>query len=217
MPLLEIKQLTKTDGNASLLPKIDLQLTKGQCVVIQCRHDIGHLLLQLLIGSVPPSEGEILFQGKRLNADKSALQQIGILLLDDRLYERLKVKHYLALFNRLYGAGQVVDTVMKQIGLADRADTYCSQLTVSEKRRLQIGRCIIHRPWLVIMEDPEQNVDLESRVIIRNVIEQLTVAGTAVLLTLSFLEDAISLKMKCTALMKTRLQKLKRQRKLTMK
>lgn len=194
MTVLNIQHLTKTEGNSTLLPPIDLQIHKRQCVAIWCRHEIGDVLLRLLTGFTPPSEGRIVLQGHLLSENsKNLMQQIGVLLLDDRLYERLKVKEYLSFFKRLYDADTPLDDVIQQVGLRDKERTRCSQLTVSEKRRLHLGRCIIHRPALVLMEDPEQNVDMESRAIIRRTIEHLTAEGTAVLLTTPFLEDAISM------------------------
>jgi ABC-2 type transport system ATP-binding protein len=194
MAVLDIQQLTKTEGNSTLLPPVDLQIHERQCVAIWCRHEIGKALLHLLAGWAPPSEGRIVLQGQLLSENsKNLMKQVGVFFLDDRLYGRLKVKEYLSFFKRLYGTNTPLDDVIQQVGLRDKKGTRCSRLTFSEKRRLHLARCIIHRPALVLLEDPEHNVDMESRAIIRRTIEYLTDSGTAVLLTTPFLEDAISI------------------------
>ena len=71
---------------------------------------------------------------------------------------------------------------MQSVGLLDKLNVKVEKLSFSEKRRLHIGRVMIHNPDLIILEEPEQNVDIESTVIIRKAIMKMKEQGKAILL-----------------------------------
>jgi len=195
MAILEFQNITKKRGNSTLLAPIHMQIHPGQCCVIQCNSELGNLIIQLIIGQTSASEGSIYFQGKLVDGKTiaSMIPQIGIGFLKDGLYERLTVKQYLQFFQQLYGVKSSFDWVTQQLGLIDKRNVRIEELTYSEQRRLQIARILVHDPVLVILEEPEQNVDLESCILIRSTIAKLKEAGKAILITTAFLENAISI------------------------
>ena len=194
MSILAINQLVKRKGNSLLLPEINLQISSGQCVVLQCNNELGHLLIQLITGTVPASSGDVLFEGSELRHQfKNKSHKIGISLLNEGLYERLKVKDYLQFFKSLYEATASIENILSKVGLLNQQNNKVSTLSFSERKRLQLGKCIIHNPDLLILEEPEQNVDIESHIIIRALISELLNEGKAILITTSYLADAISL------------------------
>ncbi len=194
MVVLTIDHLIKRQGNALLLPEIDLQITSGQCVVIQCNNELGHLLIQLLLGDIPVSSGHVLIEGTNLpQTFKKKAHKIGVSLLNDGLYGRLKVRDSLTFYKNIYQATIPIDEVLHKIGLEDKKNSKISSLTFSEQKRLHLGRTIIHNPVLLIWEEPEQNVDIESHIIIRALLSELLNEGKAILITTSYLANAISL------------------------
>ncbi|CAM4298801.1 LytTR family transcriptional regulator DNA-binding domain-containing protein [Paenibacillus tarimensis] len=194
MSLLTISQLVKRKGNTLLLPEINLEIGSGQCVVIQCNNELGNLLIQLLLGAVPASSGQVLFEAAELRHEfKQKAHKIGISLLNDGIYNGLKVKDYLTFYKDLYGTTDTIDIVLRRIGLLDHRNSRLSTLSFSEQKRLQLGRAIIHNPSFLILEEPEQNVDIESHIIIRALISELRNEGKAILITTSYLADAISI------------------------
>lgn len=191
---LTIERLIKGQGNALLLPEINLQITAGQCIVIQCNNELGRLLIQLLLGEMAASSGQVRFDEVDLPRHfKKLAHKIGVLLLNDGLYERLTVKDSLLFYKRLYRASTSIEDILRKIGLADKQNTRVSQLTFSEQRRLHLGRTVVHDPDLLIWEEPEQNVDIESHIIIRTLLAELRDAGKAILITTAYLADAISI------------------------
>lgn len=75
-----------------------------------------------------------------------------------------------------------MEEVVQYVGLLDKLNVKIEKLSFSEKRRLHIGRVMIHNPDLVILEEPEQNVDTESTIIIRKAIMKMKEQGKAILL-----------------------------------
>ncbi|MDM5157405.1 LytTR family transcriptional regulator DNA-binding domain-containing protein [Bacillus sp. DX1.1] len=187
MALFELKQLGKTNQ----LPTTQLKIEKGQCVVLQCNNHTAKVLHSLIIGAEEASTGSVLFDGEPLR--KQVYSRIGFCFLKDEAYDRLKVKEYFAFLSGLYESNVSVEEVVQYVGLVDKLNIKIEKLTFSEKRRLHIGRVMIHNPDLIIFEEPEQNVDIESTIMIRKAIMKLKEQGKAIFITSAFLSDALSL------------------------
>ncbi|NDI35327.1 LytTR family transcriptional regulator DNA-binding domain-containing protein [Chengkuizengella sediminis] len=192
MSILNIKQLEKNMGNSVLFPAIDLEIHRGEVVAIQCNREVGSKLIQLMIGELPVSSGEILFFSNPLNKNfKSLSKRIGIVFVNENLYERLTAKQYLHFYKQLYEVKIDINPILEQVGLLNKSKVKISRLTFSEKKRLHFARVLVHQPDLIILEEPDQNVDIESRIIIQKVINEFVSQEGAVLITTSYLESAI--------------------------
>lgn len=187
MALLELKQLGKTNQ----LPMVQLEIEKGQCVVLQCNNHTAKILHRIIIGEEEASTGSVLFDGEPIQ--KQVYSRIGFCFLKDEAYDRLKVKEYFAFLSGLYDSNISIEEVIQHVGLLDKMNVKIEKLSFSEKRRLHIGRVIIHNPDLIIFEEPEQNVDIESTIIIRKAIMKMKEQGKAIFITSAFLSDALSL------------------------
>lgn len=195
MSAVQLRHVQKTSGSTVLIPPINLEVSAGQCVAIQCNHEIGHQLLLAMIGQTPISEGSIWIQGEALTPDhtRNIRAKIGIQLLSDTAYERLKVREFLHFYACLYETKPDMELLLQRLGLAEKQNSRVLQLTPSELRRLSIARALVHNPQVLFMEDPEQNVDLETSYIIRNLIPALIEEGKAIVITTMVLEQAISM------------------------
>lgn len=195
MTLLKMEHVQKTSGSTVLIPHIDLEISSGQCVVIQCNHELGSRLIEAITGQISISEGSIFIEEKELKSENSRelRHKIGFQLLSDAAYERLKVREYLEFYARIYGVELDLQGLLRRLGLTEKQNSAIGKMTPSEQRRLVIARALVHNPKLLILEDPEQNVDLETSYIIRNLIPALTQEGKGVLITTMVLEQAVTL------------------------
>ncbi|WP_416829284.1 LytTR family transcriptional regulator DNA-binding domain-containing protein [Ectobacillus polymachus] len=194
MSILQINQIEKSKGNRILFPKIDLELHKGEAVAIQCNNEVGKQLIHMMIGETPISNGEILLEGLPLNVHyKSLSKRVGIFMLDEALYDRLTPKEYLKFFKRLYDVDIETDSVIQKVDLIEKVNTKIIKLSFSEKKRLQLARVLLHQPDLLLMEEPDQNIDIESKIIMQRVLEEFTEQGKAILITTNNFESAISM------------------------
>ncbi|MGG3799143.1 LytTR family transcriptional regulator DNA-binding domain-containing protein [Metabacillus fastidiosus] len=192
MSILTIEKLEKRVGNILFFPKIDLHIKKGEAVAIKCSHEIGKLLIEMIIGKERASDGEISILGLKVRDNyKQLCKKIGILSLNEGMYERLNAVDYLQFFNRLYEGRAEVDAILQKVGLWDRRKQKIEQLSFSERKRLQLARTILHNPDFIIMEEPDQNVDVETKLIIQKMIIELIEKEKAVLITTSNFENAI--------------------------
>lgn len=192
MTIVTIKQLEKRVQNTLLIPAFDLTVRRGETIAIHCNAEIGNTFIKMLIGELPSTSGKIEYEAA-VATKQHLFKHIGLSLQSDALYERLNLKEYLQFFHKLYEAATNVDVILERIGLADKKHLRTGKLSYSEKKRLHFARMLLHNPDLLIMEDPAQNLDIESTIILHRLITELEAEGKALILTTNNLETAISM------------------------
>lgn len=194
MKLLQMKQLEKTIGNTILFPKFDLAIHRNEIIALQCNNEVGKQLIMMMIGASTISNGEVLLEQTVLNKHfKSLSSRIGLSLLDDALYDRLTPREFLSFFKNLHQVNTAIDTLIQEFSLIDKENTKISKLTFSEKKRLHLARAILHQPDVLILEEPDQNIDIESKIILQKVLESHKQQGGAALIITSNYESALSM------------------------
>lgn len=194
MSLLSLKQIKKQNGNTSVFPLFDLHIQPGTVTAIQCHNETGHQLLETIIGREPLSSGSITFSGEVIQSgDKDLFRQLSVVFLKDALYERLSPIEYLSFFKKLYEVDTNIEELLHMFRLYDKKHIHIKRLSFSEKKRLLIARAIVFQPQLLLLEEIDQNIDIESKIIIQQALYDTAVKGTAILMTTSNLENAIML------------------------
>lgn len=192
MSLLQINEISKIKGNISLLPELTLSINAGECVVIQCQNELGLQFIHSVIGKESLSSGSILFEGHPLNHFKTVSQHIAISFLEDGLYSALRVTDYLKFFQAIYHSSVSIEDTMNLLSLDNVKNQAIQKLSFTVQKRVHLARCIIQHPKLIILEEPEQNIDTESQLLIRKAIALLCSQGTAFLITSTHLSNALS-------------------------
>ncbi len=160
--VIEIQELQKViDGQTVVdLPKISVD--PGQIVGIlgPVGSQLG-IIFELLIGQERPTAGRVRISGSDPFQDREQFsRQVGVLFAEDNLYLRQSARENLNFYRRLYNLpGERVDQVLDEIGLADHADSKVEKLSSSLLRRLAFGRAIIHKPKVLLLNEPFSNCD----------------------------------------------------------
>ncbi|MDF2717396.1 MAG: transcriptional regulator [Paenibacillus sp.] len=171
-----------------------IEIVSGQCTVVQCNHDVGRSLIRSILGESTSSGCRVAYRGKLLSlSDPAAAKQVGFCGLDEGLYERLKVREYVLFWAELYEIRCSVGELLSRVGLEGKAHERIARLSYSEKRLLGFARSILHDPELIIWEEPEQNLDLDSCMLVRRLIDGLIRGDKAMLVTCSTLEQSLSI------------------------
>jgi ABC-type multidrug transport system ATPase subunit len=113
---------------------------------------------------VPPRRGAVFYRGAppRLG-DEGFRRKIGWAGHDPGLYGRLSVRENLALFGALYGVpASRVEEVMASLELGDRSEVRVAALSAGWKRRVAVGRALLHEPELLLLDEPYANLDDEA-------------------------------------------------------
>ncbi len=187
-------------GAREVLKGLDLQVSSGEIYGLLGPNGAGKTtLIRAICGRVRPLGGSITIAGRPVS--RKSLRQIGLVPQEIALYPHLTIGENLEVLGRLSGLSHAATrsaigwaTEAANLGghLADRVDI----LSGGWKRRANIAAAILHRPALLILDEPTVGVDVDARNALHDVILQLSHAGMGVLLTTHDLDQAETL---CTS------------------
>jgi ABC-2 type transport system ATP-binding protein len=152
--------------------------------------------ISMIAGLLEPDAGLVVVDGQRVTTRTvRARAAIGLVPQELAVYPDLTGRENLDFFGKLYGlSGRAlsarVDEVLETIGLTDRARDLTGEFSGGMQRRLNIGVGLLHRPKLLILDEPTVGVDPQSRHAILESVENLAGEGMAVLYTTHYMEEA---------------------------
>lgn len=142
------------------------------------------VIFELLTGQEHPTAGTISISKVDPYHDREVFsRQVGVLFAEDNLYFRQSVRANLDFYRRLYQLpAERVEEVLMAVGLADQADTRVEKLSPSLLRRLAFGRAILHKPPVLLLDQPFRKCDLSSVSLISKQIQEQAQGGSTVLI-----------------------------------
>ena len=166
-PLLVARGLRRSFGRVRVLHDLDLTLAPGEAIAVAGPNGAGKsTLLRLMAGLMRPSAGEVRVLGRPLvAADPDARRAIGLLSHHSLLYDDLTLAENLAFAARLYGLPRPVDAAraaLEGAGLAARADDTPRRLSRGLLQRAAIARALLHRPRVLLLDEPFTALDAGS-------------------------------------------------------
>ena len=195
--VLECFDLRKRFGEVEAVRGVSFWIGEGETYGLLGPNGAGKTTtISIVCGLLEPDSGEVVVAGDRLTprsvAEKAA---IGYVPQELAIYPDLSARENLGFFARLYGlttdvARHRVDEVLEVIGLTDRASEQTKNFSGGMQRRLNIGIGLLHRPRLLILDEPTVGVDPQSRNAILESVERLSGEGMAVLYTTHYMEEA---------------------------
>jgi ABC-2 type transport system ATP-binding protein len=192
---LAISALAKRFGQVKALDGVSLELRGGECLGLLGPNGAGKsTLIRSIVGRVIPSSGSVSVFG-HLAGSPAARRVLGWIPQELALYPRLSCTENLTAFGRYYGLSgrtlaQSVTASLEWAALTDRAGDLAKNLSGGMKRRLNMAAGIIHRPKIVLMDEPTVGVDPQSRNRIFEMIEALRAEGSAIIYTTHYMEEA---------------------------
>ncbi len=164
-PLLQAQNLERHFGAARALRGVSLSVTSGECHLVVGPNGAGKTtLLRVLAGLARPSAGTVTIDGAPAR-EPEARRRIGLLSHQSQLYHDLTAVENLAFAARLYGLGdpiRVARAGLAAMGLTDRADEPVRRLSRGMVQRVAIARALLHRPGLLLLDEPFTGLDQQS-------------------------------------------------------
>jgi ABC-2 type transport system ATP-binding protein len=195
MNVLSVTNATKSFGAVKALDGASLDLRKGELLALLGPNGAGKTtLLRAIAGRVRLDGGEIRLFGEPI-ADGRVAAVLGIVPQEIALYPLLTARENLAAFGELHGLKgadlkRQIAWALDRTGLADRASEPVKQFSGGMKRRLNIACGVLHRPRVVLLDEPTVGVDPQSRDRIYDMLSDLAAEGVSLLLTTHHLEEA---------------------------
>lgn len=196
MNAIEIKELTKKFGDLTAVNRVNLNIKKGEIFGLLGPNGAGKsTTINMLVGLLNPNKGEILIDGKSIKTSPNQIKsKIGIVPQYLAIYEELTAYENVKFFGSLYGIKgeklkEHVDYALGFTGLKDAGKKLPKDFSGGMKRRLNIACGIVHKPEIVIMDEPTVGIDPQSRNHILESVIELNKQGTTVIYTSHYMEE----------------------------
>ena len=186
------KQLKAVDG-------ISLTIEKGEFFGLLGPNGAGKsTLINMMAGLVKPSDGSISVMGFNVNKEyQEARHSVGIvpqeLVFDPFFNVREMLRFQAGYFGKDKSNDKWVDEVIERLDLTDKATTNMRKLSGGMKRRALIAQALVHRPPVIVLDEPTAGVDVELRQKLWSFIKELNDEGHTIVLTTHYLEEAEAL------------------------
>ena len=198
---IEIRGLTKTyDGQGKspakqALTGVDLDIPQGSVFGLLGPNGAGKsTLINILAGLVVKTSGQVTIWG--FDQDRNPRQSrasIGVMPQELNLDPFFTPRGALEVQAGLYGvprAQRRSDEILRLIGLEDKAEAYARTLSGGMRRRLLLGKALVHHPHILVLDEPTAGVDIELRQMLWENVRKLNREGMTIILTTHYLEEA---------------------------
>ncbi len=194
---IRLRGVVKRYGAITAVDGLDLDVPVGTCVGLLGPNGAGKsTTMRLLTAQSIADEGELEVLGFRLPEEsKPARAQCGVSPQLDNLDVTLTVEQNLLVFTHLYRVGRAerraaIEAALELANLVDRRDTRVDKLSGGMRRRLLIARALVHRPQLLLLDEPTVGLDPQVRQELWALIDGLRAEGTTILMSTHYIEEA---------------------------
>jgi lipooligosaccharide transport system ATP-binding protein len=194
---ISLRGIVKHYGDIVAVDGLDLDVPAGTCVGLLGPNGAGKsTTMKMLTAQVIANEGEIEVLGFRLpEQSKVARAEMGVVPQLDNLDTTLTVEQNLRVFAHLYRIGRAdraaaVDRALEIAHLTDRRKAKVDELSGGMRRRLLIARALVHRPRLLLLDEPTVGLDPQIRQELWALIDALRSEGTSILMSTHYIEEA---------------------------
>lgn len=199
IPAIQINNVHKRFGALQALNGIDLTINQGEFFGLLGPNGAGKsTLINILAGLLKPTQGNIAIMGHDVVSDyQAARMSLGVvpqeLVFDPFFNVREMLRFQAGYFGRGRENDAWVDEIIESLGLTDKAHTNMRKLSGGMKRRALIAQALVHKPPVIVLDEPTAGVDVELRQMLWQFIKRLNKDGHTIILTTHYLEEAETL------------------------
>jgi len=199
-PAIRLRGAVKRYGSIAAVAGLDLEVPAGSCVGLLGPNGAGKsTTMRLLTAQAIADEGELEVLGRRLPREsKAARAQMGVVPQMDNLDEALTVEQNLLVFTHLYRVSRgerraAIERALELARLDERRASKVDELSGGMRRRLLIARALVHRPRLLLLDEPTVGLDPQVRQELWALIDRLRGEGVTMLMSTHYIEEAARL------------------------
>jgi ABC-2 type transport system ATP-binding protein len=202
MPAISIQHVSKTyrssRGELQALQDVHFDIEAGEFFGLLGPNGAGKTtLISILAGLSTPTAGRISVLGADVQADyATARRRLGVVpqeLVFDPFFSVREALRFQSGYFGISGNDDWIDELLAGLGLVDKANANMRQLSGGMKRRVLVAQALVHRPPVIVLDEPTAGVDVELRQTLWQFISNLNRQGSTVLLTTHYLEEAEAL------------------------
>ncbi|WP_077563156.1 ABC transporter ATP-binding protein [Polaromonas sp. C04] len=202
MPAISFQSVSKTyslaHGQLKALDRVSFDIEDGEFFGLLGPNGAGKTtLISILAGLSRATGGKVLVQGCDVQADYAqARRKLGVVpqeLVFDPFFSVVEALRIQSGYFGVKNNGAWIDELLASLGLADKADANMRQLSGGMKRRVLVAQALVHKPPVIVLDEPTAGVDVELRQTLWQFVAKLNKQGHTVLLTTHYLEEAEAL------------------------
>ncbi len=195
---IRIEGVTKRFGSVQALAGVDLEIPQGEFFGLLGPNGAGKTtLISALAGLVRPDVGRLAVMGHDVVSEyRAARRQLGVVPQELVFDPFFSVRESLEIQSGYFGIrdnATWIDEILENLDLTSKADTNMRQLSGGMKRRVLVAQALVHRPPVIVLDEPTAGVDVELRQGLWSFVRRLNRDGHTIVLTTHYLEEAESL------------------------
>ena len=197
VPAIQVANLHKKYSEIQAVRGINFDVSQGEIFSLLGPNGAGKsTTISMLSCLLKPSSGDACVMGYSITREPGAVKaRIGVVPQEVALYTDMSARENLAFWGKMYGLrgrmlGERVDETLDTIGLAERQKGRLGSFSGGMKRRVNIGVALLHRPDVLILDEPTVGIDPQSRRHILDAIQALNRQGMTILYTTHYMEEA---------------------------
>lgn len=194
--MLHVNRVRKSFGKTEVVKGVTFSVDQGESFGLLGPNGAGKsTTISMICGLLPYNEGEITVGGYSVKDHPLEIKRkIGVVPQDIALYPTMSAKDNLLFWGKMYGlSGRDVkkraDEILEFVGLHDRAKDKIETFSGGMKRRINIGAALMHKPELLIMDEPTVGIDPQSRNHILETVKELNKEGMTIIYTSHYMEE----------------------------
>ena len=198
--LLECDDLAKRFGETQAVDGLSFQVNSGEIYGLLGPNGAGKTTaISMICGLLKPDRGSVQVDGHPMATESRACKKVlGVTPQEIAVYEELSGWENLIAWGRIAGLKgpelrQRCEEILETLSLSDRAEDRVKAYSGGMKRRLNIGLSLLHRPKLLLLDEPTVGIDPQARANILTFVQRLAKSGVAVLYTTHYLDEAENL------------------------
>lgn len=222
--MLELKNVSKSyfEGNIkhAVLRNLNLQVSNGEIIILLGKSGSGKsTLLNIISGIDVPDNGSVLIDGTDITTlsekERTLVRRnkVGFIFQFFNLIPTLTVKENLLLPLELTGTNNTeerINSILSEVGLENRANTYPDKLSGGEQQRIAIARALIHNPDIILADEPTGNLDYETGLQIVDLLDRVVKKKGKTMIMVTHSKDVIGLADKIYSLKEGKLSETKK-------
>jgi ABC-2 type transport system ATP-binding protein len=194
-PLVAIRGVTKAFGKLHALDNFTMNIHAGETYGLIGPNGSGKTtLIRIIVGLTKPTSGEVRILGQRM-PNRRIAKDIGYMTQNNALYQELTIRENLEFFGRIYGLRghqlrQRVQDVLETVDLTDYAGSIVDTISGGMKQRVLLASALIHKPRLLLLDEPTVGVDPELRITFWEHFARLNAQGVTIIVSTHYLDEA---------------------------
>jgi ABC-2 type transport system ATP-binding protein len=195
--MIKVQGLSKRFGDLRAVDHISLEVARGELFGLLGPNGAGKTTtISMISGLLRPDEGTVTLGDYNLwESPRQAKRLLGLVPQEVALYEVFSARENLFFWGGLYGISRAelkesVEEILRRVGLADRAREPVSRFSGGMKRRLNLAIGLVHRPQVLLLDEPTVGIDPQARNAILEIIRDIARQGTTILFTTHHLDEA---------------------------